>query len=134
MVGLLCLTRFQHYFSYIVAVSFIGEGSRSRSTQKKHLPAAGHCQWQTLPHNVVSMNVYFFHIIFILTRKNIIIINIPQSKYYVIIHNILSLLAEEILWNIQHNNFSKWSKHLNDPAWPCSHMIYLSDIWTCTCI
>jgi hypothetical protein len=32
-----------------------------------------------------SVNVYFFRIIFILTRKNIIIINIPQSKYYVII-------------------------------------------------
>jgi hypothetical protein len=31
------------------------------------------------------VNVYFFCIIFILTRKNIIIINIPQSKYYVII-------------------------------------------------
>ena len=33
----------------------------------------------------VRVNVYFFRIIFILTRKNIIIINIPQSKYYVII-------------------------------------------------
>ena len=44
VVGLLCLTHFQHYFSYIMAVSFIGEGSRSRSTQKKHLPAACHFQ------------------------------------------------------------------------------------------
>ena len=34
---------------------------------------------------LLIVNVYFFHIIFILTRKNIIIINIPQSKYYVII-------------------------------------------------
>jgi hypothetical protein len=36
-------------------------------------------------HHPVSVNVYFFRIIFILTRKNIIKINIPQSKYYVII-------------------------------------------------
>ena len=35
--------------------------------------------------DTVDVNVYFFCIIFILTRKNIIIINIPQSKYYVII-------------------------------------------------
>jgi ABC-type anion transport system duplicated permease subunit len=47
-----CLTPLStiQYFSYIVAVSFIGE--ENRSTRKKHLPAASH--WQSLSHNVVS--------------------------------------------------------------------------------
>jgi hypothetical protein len=34
-LGLWCLTPFQQYFSYIVAVSFIGEGNRI--TQRKPL-------------------------------------------------------------------------------------------------
>ena len=40
---------FQQYFSYIVAVIFIGGGNRS--TGENHLPATSH--WQTLSHNVV---------------------------------------------------------------------------------
>jgi len=39
---------FQQYFSYIVVVSFIGEGNRS-TTRKPPT-----CHWQTLSHNVVS--------------------------------------------------------------------------------
>ena len=39
---------FQQYFSYIVAVSFIGGGNRG----KKHWPAAS--SWKKLSHNVVS--------------------------------------------------------------------------------
>ena len=41
---------FQQYFSYIVAISFIG--GRNRSTQRKPMTYQSH--WQTLSHNVVS--------------------------------------------------------------------------------
>jgi len=41
---------FQQYFSYIVAVSFIGGGNR-RVPGENHWPVASH--WQTLSHNVV---------------------------------------------------------------------------------
>ena len=41
---------FLSYFSYIVAISFIGGGNRSNA--ESHRPAASH--WQTLSHNVVS--------------------------------------------------------------------------------
>jgi hypothetical protein len=41
---MVCYRHFQHYFSYIVAVSFIGG--------ENHRPVASH--WQTLSHNVVS--------------------------------------------------------------------------------
>ena len=40
----------QQYFSYIMAVSFIGGGNRS--TAENHQPVASY--WQTLSHNVVS--------------------------------------------------------------------------------
>jgi hypothetical protein len=43
-------TIFQLYHTYILVVSFIGEGNRS--TGEKHRPVASH--WQTLSHNVVS--------------------------------------------------------------------------------
>jgi len=42
------LSHIQQYFSYIMAVSFIGGGSKS--TRRK--PAASY--WQTLSHNIVS--------------------------------------------------------------------------------
>ena len=45
------LRHFQQYFSYIVAVSFIGAGNWS-TRKKHHRPVASH--WQTLSHNVVS--------------------------------------------------------------------------------
>ena len=45
-----CWRHFQQYFSYIMAISFIGGGNRS--TRENHLPVASH--WQTLSHNVVS--------------------------------------------------------------------------------
>jgi hypothetical protein len=41
---------FQQYFSYIVAVSFIGGGNQS--TRQNHSPVASHSQ--TLSHNIVS--------------------------------------------------------------------------------
>ena len=41
---------YQQYFSYIVAVSFIGGGTRVPI--ENHWPAASH--WQTLSHNVAS--------------------------------------------------------------------------------
>ena len=49
LIEIFCLNNerkchFQHYFSYIVAVSFLGGGN--------HRPAASH--WQTLSRNVVS--------------------------------------------------------------------------------
>jgi hypothetical protein len=44
-----CLTALSTYFSYIVAVSFIGGGKWN--SQENHWTAASH--WQTLSHNVV---------------------------------------------------------------------------------
>ena len=44
------LRHIQQYFSYIVAVSFIGGGNRS--TAENHRPVTSH--WQTLSHNVAS--------------------------------------------------------------------------------
>jgi hypothetical protein len=41
---------FKKYFSYIVAISFIG--GVNRVLRENHRPVAGH--WQTLSHNVVS--------------------------------------------------------------------------------
>ena len=41
---------FQQYFSYIVAVSFIGGGNQS--TRRNHRPVGSH--WQTLSYNIVS--------------------------------------------------------------------------------
>ena len=43
---------FQQYFSYIVAVSFIGGGHR-RTRKKNHRSVASH--WQTLSHNAVFL-------------------------------------------------------------------------------
>ena len=57
------------------------------------------------------VNVYFFRIIFILTRKNIIIINIPQSKYYVVI-----LPYPHYIFLISRRNFMEHSTHSN-MAW-----------------
>jgi hypothetical protein len=41
---------FQHYFSYIVVVNFIG--GRNRSSWENHRPAASH--FQILSHNILS--------------------------------------------------------------------------------
>ena len=49
--GCSVLRHFQQYFSYIVAVIFVGAGNRS-TRNKTHRPVASH--WQTLSHNVVS--------------------------------------------------------------------------------
>ena len=43
---------FQQYFSYIVAVSFIGGGNREYPEKNSYLSQVWH--WQTLSHNVVS--------------------------------------------------------------------------------
>jgi hypothetical protein len=45
---------FQQYFSYIVAVRFIGGGNRR--TQRKQPRVASH--WQTLSHNGVHLAVF----------------------------------------------------------------------------
>ena len=50
MLGLCVLRHFQQYFSYIVAVSFIG--GENGVPGENHRPAASHLQ--TLSHNVVS--------------------------------------------------------------------------------
>ena len=50
-LGLWYLTHFHKYFSYIVAVSFLGGGNRS--TRENYQPIASH--WQTLSHTVVSI-------------------------------------------------------------------------------
>jgi len=41
------------YFSYMVAVSFIGVGSQRIRTKTTEWPVASH--WQTLSHNVVHL-------------------------------------------------------------------------------
>ena len=47
-----CLTPFQQYFRYIVAVSFIGGGNRK--TRENHRSTCRNIShWQTLSHNVV---------------------------------------------------------------------------------
>jgi hypothetical protein len=65
--------RFQQYFSFIVAVSFI-VGGKNRRTRRKSPPVASH--WQTLSHNVVSSTLCYEFYYWMLFSVTLVTLNI----------------------------------------------------------
>jgi hypothetical protein len=65
--------RFQQYFSFIVAVSFI-VGGKNRRTRRKSPPVASH--WQTLSHNVVSSTLCYEFYYCMLFSMTLVTLNI----------------------------------------------------------
>jgi hypothetical protein len=79
---------FQQHFSYIVAVSFIGE--ETRVPGKNHRPVASH--WQTLSNNVASRTPLSDRLFELATSEDSVCVNIIDAyirivcKYYWGIH------------------------------------------------